>query len=365
MVKILLDEWIVKLDERTYPRSMMVEVTTRCNFSCIHCFRFSLHGRLQLGDMSKATYRKIIYEASKMGVRRLIISGWGEPMVHPDILWMLEEAKSSGLEVNLNTNGYLIGDHIDDLWKLGLDELTVSIDSPDPLSYRETRPGGDLKSISKSLERIKQFKLESLSAKPRVNIHFTLSSLNSHLVESMLEYASYIGACNLVVSNYIAINREGEIFSLIGKLKDKELFARLGCLAFNFNVNVIKPYMDASAHVKCPFIESRALYIRWDGRVAPCINYAHPWTPTVKGVKRQIEPVIFGNLQTDSLRSIWVDERYVKFRFKVKTWRFPSCLDCDLRSYCGYTLTNEFDCWGNTPTCSHCPYARRIVYCPM
>ncbi|MEM2740188.1 MAG: radical SAM protein [Candidatus Bathyarchaeia archaeon] len=365
MVRITLDEWVVKLDEKAHPRSMMVEVTTRCNFSCTHCFRFSLHGRLRLGDMSRATYRRVVDEASMIGIKRLIISGWGEPMVHPDILWMVEEAKSNGLEVNLNTNGYLIEGYADSLWKLGLDELTVSIDSPDPLLYEEIRSGGDLKSVSKGLERIKLLKLENLSAKPKVNIHFTLSSMNSHLVESMLGYASHIGACSLVVSNYIAINKEDEAFSLIGKLWDKELFVKLGYIAFNVNVNVIKPCMDVSTQVRCPFIESRALYVRWDGTIAPCINYAHPWTPTVKGIQRQIEPITFGDLKIDGLRSIWMNEDYAKFRFKVKTWRFPSCLDCDLRNYCSYTLTNESDCWGNTITCSHCPYARRITYCPV
>lgn len=365
MVKISFDEWLIELDEKSHPRSMMVEVTTKCNFSCVHCFRFSLHGRLRLGDMSRAMYRRVLDEASRIGVKKLIISGWGEPMVHPDILWMVEEAKSNRLEVNLNTNGYLIGDYADTLWKLKLDELTVSIDSPDPLLYERIRSGGDFESVSKGLERIKQLKIENLSAKPRVNIHFTLSALNGHLVESMLDYASYIGACNLIISNYIAISREDEIFSLIGRLDYKELFLKLGRLAFSANVNVIKPCMDISAHARCPFIESRALYVRWDGTIAPCINYAHPWTPTVKGIRRWIESVTFGDLQIGSLRSIWMDENYARLRFKVKTWRFPSCLDCNLGNYCSYTLTNESDCWGNTPTCSHCPYARGITYCPL
>lgn len=365
MIEVAFSEWVARLREDSHPRTVMVEVTSRCNLSCIHCFRFSSPGGFRFGDMSRTVYTRIVEEASGIGVRRLIFSGWGEPMVHPDIMWMVEEAKSRGFEVVLNTNGYLLEERAENLWRLGLDEVVVSIDSPNPSLYRKIRRGGELKPVSSGLERLRRLKVENLSVKPRVKIQFTLSSLNRHLIESMVEYAGLVGAYELVVSSYIATGEESEPYSPIGRPEYRSLFSKLGLLAFKANVNIVKPYLDVTSHARCPFVENRALYVRWDGSVAPCINYAYPWTPTVKGVKRRVKPVTFGDLRRDGLRSVWLDERYAKFRFKVKTWSFPSCLDCELRSYCSYTLTNESDCWGNTPTCSHCPYARMIAYCPM
>jgi len=125
----------------------------------------------------------------------------------------------------------------------------------------------------------------------------------------------------------------------------------------NFNVS----YSERT----CPFMSRKALFIRHDGKVAPCIYYAHNWRNTLMNIDREIREVIFGDLNKEMILDIWRKEEYVKFRGTAYFMIYPSCLDCVLQQYCTLTLSNEMDCWGNNPSCSHCPYSRDLVRCPL
>jgi len=107
------------------------------------------------------------------------------------------------------------------------------------------------------------------------------------------------------------------------------------------------------------------MYIRYDGYVAPCIYYAHNWRNAFFGIEREIHRVLFGNIREKNLLEIWRSPEYALFRFRATFFTQPSCLDCPLAPYCTYTLSNESDCWGNTPTCAHCPYSHDIARCPL
>ena len=362
---ITLGEWRINVDPRSRPRVIMLELTTRCNAKCRHCFRFSVPGALKLGDMSSKTIERVLGEASRLGVRRLVLSGWGEPTVHPGILDVIEGAKSHGLEVALNTNGLRLGEMAEELCTLNLDELMVSLEAADPELYGALRFRGGLESVTEGLMALREMKDMLHSPRPLVTLHVTLSSLNYLELPDLMEYASKVGASRMVVSNYIPTGAEGEHLTLIGRGDQEGIMLRLGVLAFKHGIDVVKPQFEPKATRRCPFIESQGLYIRWDGSVAPCINYAHIWTPTLDGIRRTIKPITFGDLRHQSLSDIWLSDKYLRFRLTVKTASLPSCLDCDLRPYCTYTLTNEVDCWGNAPTCAHCPYIHSLTYCPL
>jgi hypothetical protein len=63
----------------------------------------------------------------------------------------------------------------------------------------------------------------------------------------------------------------------------------------------------------------------------------------------------------------WLDERegdlILHQRIEVRGFRFPSCLDCDLRKDCDLRGRNE-GCWGWNPSCADCLWAQDIVRCP-
>jgi len=83
-----------------------VEVTTRCNIDCAHCF--ARGGTSSVSTLSIADVREIIAEGYRAGYRHLHITG-GEPLLWDGLLEALDYAFAIGYKtVFLNTNGTLL-----------------------------------------------------------------------------------------------------------------------------------------------------------------------------------------------------------------------------------------------------------------
>ncbi len=362
-------EWILEYADSN-PREIMIEVTTSCNYDCIHCFRKSMLNQSLKEFMSFEVFKTLLREASASGVEKISFSGWGEPLVHPEILNFMLEAKKGGFKVLLNTNGYLLLDYADELFRIGVDELYVSVDGVSEEVYKLIRRGGVLSRVTEGLTRLKELKLTNNSFKPEIYLQFTLTKLNIHDLLELPEYVRRVGAHQAVVSNVIPLSKEfekklscyGDIecMSMINELKDKlakRIFAAGGKISL--------PNFNHTAERNCPFISRGACFIRFDGAVAPCIQYAHTWISNFASVTRVIKEVIFGNITKEHLLDIWRKPEYIKFRVNTYFFRMPSCFECNLREYCHITLNNESDCWGNMPTCASCPYSHDVVRCPL
>ncbi|WFO75438.1 tungsten cofactor oxidoreductase radical SAM maturase [Desulfurococcaceae archaeon MEX13E-LK6-19] len=366
-MRIKYGEWIIELSDDTHPKELMIEVTTRCNYNCIYCFRRKLSEPYR--DMEINLYKKIINDAAKAGVNKIVFSGWGEPLVHPRIIEMLTIAKDNGFKVLLNTNGSLLESFAEEIVELGIDELVVSIDAPEE-TYSALRLGGTLDNVTNALSRIKKLKREKNTLYPNVKLQFTITRRNYRRLPDMIEYAKIVGSSHIIVSNIIPLT--ADIDESMACYNDKECIdyvSKVTHLAaresLNIGITIVMPNMSYIVERKCPFINRQALYIRADGLVSPCIYYAHSWTNCFMSVEREIKEVVFGDLKSENLLSIWRKKDYALFRLKTFFFMMPSCLDCLLKDYCNYTMTNIFDCWGNNPTCAHCPYSHDITRCPL
>lgn len=152
-----IGEWILQLNPVSKPREIVVEVSTRCNLACIHCFRWACE-RFEEKDMTLSDYRKVVENAAESGVRRVVLTGWGEPTVNLHFFEMLSYAKSLGLEVVLNTNGVNLVKYIEDLVEVGVDEVYVSVDAVDVDMYEKIRRHGDLSVVLKAIAKLIELK---------------------------------------------------------------------------------------------------------------------------------------------------------------------------------------------------------------
>ncbi len=95
-----------------YPVLVDLQITTKCNLSCPHCYANGIAGGYHLAF---SEIKKIIDQCSEMGVFELALGG-GEPTLHPDFQNILRYAQSKGVVPNLATNGYQLSDqHILDI----------------------------------------------------------------------------------------------------------------------------------------------------------------------------------------------------------------------------------------------------------
>lgn len=86
-----------------------IEVTKRCNSSCIHCFAGA--GRNCQVEIPRELLNGIIHEGSLSGYRRLHLTG-GEPLLHKAVFTAIDSAVAWGYEsILLNTNGRLLDRH--------------------------------------------------------------------------------------------------------------------------------------------------------------------------------------------------------------------------------------------------------------
>ena len=368
MCSFRIGDWEVSLSKDSKPRELMIELTTECNLNCIHCFRNSM--RESFGRMTRDIMERILSEIEITGVKAVSLSGWGEPSCHPDFLWFIKELKTRGVKVLLNTNGTLLSKFAEDLVKLGVDEIVVSVDAVEPEIYKKIRRGSILSECIGGIKALYDAKRRYVSTKPLVGVQFTINTMNFDQIYKLALFANHLGVGLIYISNIIPVSREHEKLACYSSQRCvEEVLKQIDKLAKEllsfWNIYVVKSYLDPMQSFYCPFIESDALFIRWDGKVAPCMHYSHDWKFVLNGIERNIKKVIFGDIKTQSLIDIWRNPDYVQFRFRAKFGYKPSCLDCELQEWCSYTLSNESDCYGNSPTCAHCPYARGLVSCPL
>ena len=114
----------------------------------------------------------------------------------------------------------------------------------------------------------------------------------------------------------------------------------------------------------CKFIKDKTMCINIRGDVSPCYALMHAYTCYIYEREKQMYPCYLGNVNDRPLREIWQKRGYINFRETVEDYKFPSCTDCKGLDGCNYTEDNAMDCWGNSPSCAECLWARRIIACP-
>jgi len=103
------------------------------------------------------TYEEIklfVYHAVKQGISKVRLTG-GEPLIRKDILDFLKNLSNLPelYDMSLTTNGVLLADFAEDLQKVGLRRINISIDSFDPEKFKRITRVGDLNKVLIGLRR--------------------------------------------------------------------------------------------------------------------------------------------------------------------------------------------------------------------
>lgn len=77
-----------------------VMVTNRCNRRCPFCFD---ENRKFGKDITRENYLKILNQAKENNIKEVCILG-GEPLLHPDIVWLCQKSKEYGFRTVMTTN---------------------------------------------------------------------------------------------------------------------------------------------------------------------------------------------------------------------------------------------------------------------
>lgn len=137
---------------------MRISITDNCNLRCVYCNPLGqslMKKSLEINDIVF-----ICTQAAELGINRLKITG-GEPLMRNDCPALIKELKAiKGIEqVTLTTNGVLLYNKIDELFKCGVDGINVSLDTIDCEKYRQITGFDLLEEVLRGIKRAYEYKI--------------------------------------------------------------------------------------------------------------------------------------------------------------------------------------------------------------
>jgi len=354
-------------------RHVYLEVATRCNLDCAMCVRHVW--RDAPGDMSWETFQAVMQglpaftpkagaAANGAGLQRITFGGFGEPLAHPRILDMVRQAGALGLGVTLTTNGLLLDRAMArELIAARVDSIVVSLDTMHVEAYRQVSGTGAPDRVLANLSVLSEIKHEQHLMVPRVGLAFVVTRSNVQELANLPHLASTVGASFVLVSNLLPHTPEMVSETLYDRDEPLPTLPGWGSRSGDYLLHATArlPRMKWGAARHCSFVEERALVVCWDGSVSPCYALMHSYPYYIYGRPKNVERYVLGNVRQRSLADIWMSEEYIRFRAKVRDFRFGSCVDCGMA--CSFAQDND-DCFGNTPSCADCLWAQDIIRCP-
>lgn len=91
--------------DTTYPISVELSLTNRCNFKCVWCSDLDLREEQGMGDIEFDALERLAKDLAKGGTRGVVIEGGGEPTIFRRFDEAVQIFKKEGLSLGLITNG--------------------------------------------------------------------------------------------------------------------------------------------------------------------------------------------------------------------------------------------------------------------
>lgn len=366
-------------------RKVYVEVTGACNLACATCIRHAWDE--PLGHMPLARYTRLLDGLSAVAHSpvqpfTVSLSGFGEPLVHPEFLAFVGLARARGLRVEIITNGTLLDAALArELIALGVAQVTVSMDGGDEAAYAAIR-GHDREPAVAAVAALVEARRRA-RRRLEIGLAFVATRRNIDSLPGLLALAHDWDLDFVSVSNVVPHTAEMAAEMLWGgaawaaSFPDTRWRPRLEMGRIDLDERT-RPALAAlwdraptwpppgaeggPQRNHCRFVHEGMLAVAWDGRVAPCLSLLHTHPEHVNSHWKTIKSHTVGHIDERPLLDIWRDAAYRDFRRRLRAFDFPACFAC---GGCPDTDTNDTDCYGSSfPSCGECLWAQGIVLCP-
>jgi GTP 3',8-cyclase len=166
---------------------LRVSVTDRCDFRCVYCMSEDMSFLPKKDLLTLEELDRVASAFVARGTRKLRITG-GEPLVRRDIMGLFKSLSrhlDSGAldELTLTTNGSLLTRYAAELASYGVRRINVSLDTLDPVKFRDITRWGDLSKVLAGIDAAQ-------AAGLRVKINaVALKGVNEDEIESLMHWA--------------------------------------------------------------------------------------------------------------------------------------------------------------------------------
>ena len=296
-----------------YPRFVQLLLTYKCNANCSFCYQAA--EKKNIPDMT-LNDAKAIEENMRKSFNfkpRIHLFG-GEPTVNPDFAEILDFFSTSGYQVSMTTNG--------------LNLLRYKKALVDAKGLREIHLSLNDMNHQRILSTLKELHAADTNNTLNITLNCPITEHNQHdLLEIVKIYENSEAKC-------LAFQHRAFIwYNGFAAMDHKAI--RKQCDEIKSRNNkieiIIRPHIasnqieDYYTQKEFPFDKNKCyfswfvLFIQPDGNIIPCDEL----------------DISMGNARTDSLKSIWNNAEYVKFRKKIieSGITHPICNRCDHRDY--------------------------------
>ena len=177
-----------------------IELLAKCNLKCRHCSNATQNVNLEL-PLSEV--KKIVDQLTMYGIKTVVLSG-GEPFLYQSIEEVVDYIGSKDIQVQINTNGVLLSEHMAWLEKYKqLVKLQVSMDGYDSETYEFIRRSPSFENVVKNVVNATtlgiRIELKSMLSKKNVS-HYNLFQKLSQEIGIHISYG-YIARQGRAIDN--------------------------------------------------------------------------------------------------------------------------------------------------------------------
>jgi len=181
-----------------FPNDIYLHMTNNCNLKCPYCYnKTDRETKIQLEKigmvaptMNTEEYKGLIGRIIDCGVKRILFTG-GEPLMRPDVLELIEFARSKSDTVVLEmlTNAILITDEVAEKLVTYMNNVTISLDGHEKHMHDYYRGKNTFEPTVRGIRRLVAKKKEMGSARPYVCIVPALTERNILNMKEIFEYS--------------------------------------------------------------------------------------------------------------------------------------------------------------------------------
>jgi len=305
---------------RFSPRFIQMETTTQCNLKCSFCeHSFWNHKSI---DLKFDDFKKMFAHFPKL--KRIDLTGIGEPLMNREFFKIVEFIKSKGIYVSFSDNFTLMSEKAARrVVDLGVDRIFFSLDGATKETYEKIRVGANFDKVISNVRHLIEIKQQTGNKRPELQITCVVCQDNYHEIPEIVKLAHNMGIYWIQFSKVKIFdetknhNTNGIRQEMDAKLEQAmELAQKLGvvakCVNFSSNVPVEQCTMPWTGN-----------FVTYDGYVSPCCLIHHT------GDRQTQNRLSMGNLFNHSFNQIWKSDLYSGLRSKMQQGILPhTCSSC-------------------------------------
>jgi radical SAM protein with 4Fe4S-binding SPASM domain len=339
--------------------------TFACDSNCVHCASASKPAFPD--EVDTASAKHIVDQAYEFGASFFGITG-GEALLRKDLFEVIGYARKVGLNTSIITDGRLLDDKAFENIVKNEVRVSISIDGAETTNDL-IRGKGAYKSSVAAIERLSREKLLNCLVYTLANVNDSVSNVDAKDFVDVLDLAQKYGARWVIYHGFIPYSRDEASLKAAPSAQQYEwAWNKLYDLQATYKgkpeINVYYPSFARVAKQRgiadfdnwfnnfflgrCAF--GKFMSIAENGDAIPC---------SYNDVYR------FGNVKTQSLKSIWDSMQNSEFFSKVrdKSNLKGKCGVCEYREICGGCRTCALfftgDILGSDPKCVYIPKVLR------